>query len=1042
MCYWNKFLISISFLLFSFGVLSQSTTFKHFGIDEGLIHPSIYNINQDNNGFLWIGTGEGLCYFDGTKFYRPVSTDTLSGAFTSCIFKDSKGNLWVGYDDGSLFIFEKNKLKKIYSNTNNPSIITSINELKNEEILFTTQSNGIYIIKNYKVTPIRLNDDKLIYTAIEINANHLIIGTNEGLWVARKIGELNFNYDYKINTIPETKINCIIKQKQKDAFWVGTSDAGLYEMSPKFPYKTQPFLESKELKNANIQWIFEDSRNTLWICTFGKGIFHLEYDSNYQNFKNLQILDQSSGLADNYIKQVFEDHEGNLWLGTYSQGLYAIMNEAFQFFKYNPNDITSIHSTNEGIWLGSKNSLIFVLKNNKSLLFDSRNNIPSDYITTIISSDNHTLWFGTKQSGIYKFSLLNYKAVPFFVSENQVERNIRKIIIHNNMLWAATNGGLFAFELKTGNTKKYSTDTDLPHNKINDVFADSKGNIWIATKGHGLYSVLTNKYLRFDNKNEIEFTAITEDNKGNLWASTYGDGVFAFMKDSVINLTERKGLKSDYGYSITYDQEGNIWVGHRLGISRINPTSFHVITYSTEIGILGDCNPHSINIDKEGNIRWGTTNGLIIYNFLTYKMQKKTPPKINITSVRILDKAYDPDMPIVLPYNKYRVRIEFIGIDFRSPHSVRYQYKLEGWDTDWSDYTSNNYAYYPRIEDGNYRFFVRAINSEGLVSETPIELAITIASPLWKRWWFITINIVLILSLIYLYIKYREHKQIKFQEYLERLLEERTREVMQQKEIIEIKNRDITDSITYAQRIQNSILPSIKKLQEYFSGSFIFYQPKDIVSGDFYWFDKISDNKFVIVCGDSTGHGVPGALMSMIGTTLIKDICNRPDVIYPSDILIKLDEEMRSTLNQNFDQSETSDGMDLIACEINLQTYQITIASAMRPVILFKNGEQIYVGGSKSSIGGIVYKNENKNFDNQTYQLSRGDLIYMFSDGYPDQFGGPLGKKYKMVRLRNLLEDIHDLPMEEQYFQIKNNFNLWKGQFDQVDDVLFMGIRL
>jgi serine phosphatase RsbU (regulator of sigma subunit) len=292
-----------------------------------------------------------------------------------------------------------------------------------------------------------------------------------------------------------------------------------------------------------------------------------------------------------------------------------------------------------------------------------------------------------------------------------------------------------------------------------------------------------------------------------------------------------------------------------------------------------------------------------------------------------------------------------------------------------------------------------------------------------------------------LIIKIRERRQKQIQEYLEQRLDERTREVVEQKEEIEIKNRDITDSINYAQRIQTSILPPIKRLQTNFSGSFIFYQPRDIVSGDFYWFDKIRDNKFVIVCADSTGHGVPGAFMSMIGTTLIKDICMRQDITAPSEILRELDAELRSTLNQNIDAEQSNDGMDIIVCEIDTRSNYLRYASAMRPMIVYRGGEQIYIKGSRSSVGG-QYDKEDKVFKDEGVQLDKGDLIYMFSDGYPDQFGGSVGKKFKMVRLKNLLDDIHQKPMEEQYEYVKSTFMLWKEDFDQVDDVLFMGIKI
>ncbi len=214
------------------------------------------------------------------------------------------------------------------------------------------------------------------------------------------------------------------------------------------------------------------------------------------------------------------------------------------------------------------------------------------------------------------------------------------------------------------------------------------------------------------------------------------------------------------------------------------------------------------------------------------------------------------------------------------------------------------------------------------------------------------------------------------------------------------------------------------------------------MSGDFYWFDKVSKDKFIIVCADSTGHGVPGAFMSMIGTTLIKDICNSQKATSPADILRELDLQLSGTLNQNIEEARSNDGMDIMICEIDTSTNLLRCASAMRPMIIYKNGEQIYVKGSRNSIGGQYDSKDQKDFEHEEYQLSKGDLIYMFSDGYPDQFGGSMGKKFKMVRLKNLLKDIHKKPMEEQYEYVKSTFNLWREDFEQVDDVLFMGIKI
>jgi serine phosphatase RsbU (regulator of sigma subunit) len=381
-------------------------------------------------------------------------------------------------------------------------------------------------------------------------------------------------------------------------------------------------------------------------------------------------------------------------------------------------------------------------------------------------------------------------------------------------------------------------------------------------------------------------------------------------------------------------------------------------------------------------------------------------------------------------------------LNYSNPEQVSYQYKLKGFDLDTahSEITSTKEIKY-LLSDGDYTFELKACNSEGVCSEMPMTLKITIHKPFWKTWWFLSFSFIALIISVYLIIRIREQKHRKFQLYLEKLLDERTREVREQKEEIELKNRDITDSINYAQRIQASILPSLRKLQHVFTGSFVYYQPRDIVSGDFYWFEIIPHtNKLLLVCADSTGHGVPGAFMSIIGTTLLKDIYSHPEVQNPSDVLMHLDDALKNTLNQNFESERSNDGMDIIVCEIDIKTYYVKLSSAMRPFIVYQNGEQLLFKGSACSIGG--YSKEAKKFESVELQLTKGDLIYMFSDGYPDQFGGPLEKKFKMVRLRNLLKDIYQKPMEEQYQYVKSNFELWKGDRPQVDDVLFMGIKI
>ncbi|HEX7493070.1 MAG TPA: SpoIIE family protein phosphatase, partial [Bacteroidales bacterium] len=342
--------------------------------------------------------------------------------------------------------------------------------------------------------------------------------------------------------------------------------------------------------------------------------------------------------------------------------------------------------------------------------------------------------------------------------------------------------------------------------------------------------------------------------------------------------------------------------------------------------------------------------------------------------------------------------------------------------------------------DGKYKFSLISVNNAGLSQGAPVSFTILIKKPYYRTWWFILCVIIVLTGIVVLIIRERDKAQKKIQEYLETELAARTSVVMKQKGEIELQNIEITDSINYAKRIQTSILPDIAKLKETFKDAFILFHPRDIVSGDFYWFDKLDDDKFILVCADSTGHGVPGAFMSMIGSTLLQDIVTRKRISKPSEILTLLDKQIFSTLNQNVELGVSNDGMDMVVCEFSVSARHIRFASAMRPVILVLDGEPFYIKGNRSSVGGESVIE--KFFDDQEYYLKEGDTVYLFSDGLPDQFGGPDGKKLKIARLKRMIEQTSKLSMDAQKEAMAKFYFDWKGAYDQVDDVLLMGVKV
>ena len=255
------------------------------------------------------------------------------------------------------------------------------------------------------------------------------------------------------------------------------------------------------------------------------------------------------------------------------------------------------------------------------------------------------------------------------------------------------------------------------------------------------------------------------------------------------------------------------------------------------------------------------------------------------------------------------------------------------------------------------------------------------------------------------------------------------------------------DSINYAEGIQKSILPDVKLLHNELPGSFIFFRPRDIVSGDFYFLQKL-DNKLIVACVDCTGHGVPGAFVSMIGSVVLKNIYSQSKWEWrtPEKVLEKLDHEVKVILQQksnagNVKDSENTlskDGMDLTLCEINLETKEVLLASARQTSLLQLNDEIIVHKGDARSIG-----EENTRqipFSLHRFQLSSNDALYIFTDGYTDQFGGPDGKKLKSSGTKAIVEGLIQLKREEYANRIESDFESWKSGVDQIDDVLFIGI--
>lgn len=281
---------------------------------------------------------------------------------------------------------------------------------------------------------------------------------------------------------------------------------------------------------------------------------------------------------------------------------------------------------------------------------------------------------------------------------------------------------------------------------------------------------------------------------------------------------------------------------------------------------------------------------------------------------------------------------------------------------------------------------------------------------------------------------------------LEQKVVERTEQVVKQKEEIQEKTKEletlfkqVTDSIHYAKRIQEAILPPLSLVKSILPESFILYKPKDIVSGDFYWIDK-KDEWSYFAAVDCTGHGVPGAFMSIVGYNLLKDILNNTNATTPASIMDKMNDGVANTLHAGTSDKQTKDGMDMTLCALNYKTLELQFSAAFNPLYIVRNNELLQFKADKFPIG--MFIGEKQHFTNNSIQLQKGDHVYVFSDGYADQFGGPKGKKFMAGNFRKLLTEMSKLPIEQQNLNLNQTIEEWRGNLEQVDDILVIGIKI
>jgi serine phosphatase RsbU (regulator of sigma subunit) len=396
---------------------------------------------------------------------------------------------------------------------------------------------------------------------------------------------------------------------------------------------------------------------------------------------------------------------------------------------------------------------------------------------------------------------------------------------------------------------------------------------------------------------------------------------------------------------------------------------------------------------------------------------------------------------VILPYRFSYLKTDFHILPGEIHPEQNYKYALvrSKEEITWKNIGHKNHLILTHLKPGNYTLMISAAIPGQDTEVHPGELRIIVKSHFFISLYAIAFYIIAFIVLFSAFFR----SQTRALRNLTRQFRERERiaeQLMTQKEELTLKNKNITDSINYAQRIQTALMPSEKQFKKLFPESFILHIPRDIVSGDFYWINEVRDHIFFAAV-DCTGHGVPGAFVSIIGFELFKRLTNIEGIHRPSEILNNLNNDFQEVFG-DIGSITLRDGMDVAFCSLNKKTKTLEFAGAFNSLYLIRDNSIIEIKGDRNSVGLDQPEASDNEFTNHTMQLKSGDVIYMFSDGFADQFGGPEGKKYKYRRFRHLLLALHHLPMNRQHDFLYRSIMEWKGDLDQVDDILVIGMKI
>lgn len=796
-------IILILLILLSFQTKTHSEEsfyFKRLSTENGLAQNTVFCILQDNQGFMWFGTKDGLCRYDGYRFKifrnEKDNNNSIGNNFIRSIHEDENGNIWVGTDVGA-YIYDKKTERftpfslKTHAGIKIEKEVNDIKQDKNGNFWFAVDWQGVffYDVKKEQLQLYKLNNI--------VNAWNIYIDRQNDVWIGTHGGGLN-----KFNP-QQSKFEAIAQPRQRgenenaiddiyklysdnyDELLVATATGGVKRFD-QVNNQLPAFIEGANNKKLFVRDIMRRSADEIWLGTESGIYIYNEKTKKTHNIRHSH--NDNFTLSDNAVYCLYKDKEGGIWAGTYFGGVSYYPAQYTPFEKYYPlgtsnsikgKRIREIAQDKYGrYWVGTEDDglTVFDPETNKFINLEpsqANGSISYHNIHGLMADDNH-MWVGTFGHGLDIVDINTLKVVKHFsktkdpksICDNSVFSIFKD---RSNNIWVGTLYGLAKYDEKTESFEKIGF---LGDSFIYDILQTSDGLLWFATLGKGLYQydLRNNKWKTFRHNNlapnglpHDKIISLFEDSRKKLWIATEGGGLSMYdqQSDKFKNYTTNEGLPNNIIYKILEDDAHKLWLSTNQGLVCLNIDNDEIKTYTTSNGLLYDQFNYKSGIkSRNGKLLFGGLNGFISFDPKSFNLNPFVPP-VYITNISVNNQPISPSTEnsllknsltfggrIDLNFDQSSFNIDFASLSYTAPENNEYTYILEGYDKEWINIDENQRAHYANVPPGKYTFKVKGSNNDGIWNTNASELEIVIHPPFYKSVFaYITYTILLIVGI-------------------------------------------------------------------------------------------------------------------------------------------------------------------------------------------------------------------------------------------------------------------------------------------------------